>query len=72
MPGKLIIPIVSVKALIVSGTDAFRIPMQGSLSGEKNDRASENPREKSSERVGSRSKPNRSQVIERYGLSSVC
>ena len=72
MLGKLIIPIVGVRALTVSETDAFKVPMHGSLSGEKNDKASENPSEKSSERVGNRSKTNRSQVIERYGLSSVC
>ena len=72
MLSKLIKPIVGVRALTVSGTGAFNVPMHGCLSGEKNERASDNPREKSSERVGSRSKTNRSQVIERYGLSSVC
>ena len=71
MPGKLIIPIVSVKALTVSGTDAFRIPMRGSLSSKENEQTSENPRERSSERVRSRIKTKRSQVIERYGLSGV-
>ena len=41
MLSKLIIPIVGVRALTVSGTDAFKVPMHGCLSGEKNERASD-------------------------------
>ena len=46
-------PIMGVRALTVGGMSAFDVPMHGCFSGEKNEQSSENPREKSSEKVGS-------------------
>ena len=71
MPSKLRMPEVSVKQLAVSGAGAFRIPVPGNLPTKENEETSKNPKKKSSERVETRIKTNRSQVIERFGLFGV-